>query len=379
MAIDTSFTEEGNAFRASMRRFFVENSPLEGQRTDAKAIVDLPEYWSKLAELELLSIGLSLPHESSKALLVDVFPLYLEMGRALAMSPHLVTAMIALPAISELDVNHEHSQLLTEAIHGVRVVVPALTEVERSGPLGQLEARAEIHRDGWRLSGQKVFVQYANVASHVLLPARTGEEGLTVFLIPTSDLVVTYMENASHVPLFHVNLDGVEISDASRVGGIGSALPVVQASLDRAAVLRCVEVVGAGERVLELCLDYAQVRKQFGVAIGSFQAVQYLCTDIAIATRVTYLLAMQCAVKIDHGELYAYELAALRKYAKRASSTIVSRAQEVHAGVGFMDEHDLHLFTRRSLFWQSELGDDDELDETLTVVAPALAIDTSGG
>jgi alkylation response protein AidB-like acyl-CoA dehydrogenase len=126
-----------------------------------------------------------------------------------------------------------------------------------------------------------------------------------------------------------------------------------------------VEVAGAGERVLELCLEYAQARKQFGVAIGTFQAVQYLCTDIAIMTRVTFLLALQCAVKIDSGDPYAHELAALRRYAKRASSVIVGRAQEVHAGVAFMDEYDLHLFTRRSLFWQSELGDDEEIVDVL--------------
>jgi alkylation response protein AidB-like acyl-CoA dehydrogenase len=362
-----------------MRRFFVDNSPLEIQRQGADSIAGMPGYWGKLADLELLGIGAFSRGDSSTTPLVDVFPLYLEMGRALAASPHLATAMIAVPVIGELDTAHMHSQIITDIVLGDRVVVPAVVEVQRSAPLGELESRAERTDEGWRLFGQKVFVQYANVASHILLPAQTAAGELTVFLVPVGDLVIAYMQNASHLPLFQVSLNGVEIADTCRVGETGSANAVVQASLDRAAVLRCVEVVGAGERVLEFCLDYASARKQFGVAIGSFQAVQYLCTDIAIATRVTFLLSMQCAAKIDHGEPYFHELAALRKYARRAAAIIVGRAQEVHAGVGFMDEHDLHLFTRRSLFWQSELGDDEVMADILTGVSNVDHAEVSNG
>jgi alkylation response protein AidB-like acyl-CoA dehydrogenase len=367
VAIDTSFTSEGDAFRANMRRFFAELSPLESQRISSGPVAGLPSFWGQFAELDLLSIGIHSDDLASTTELVDVFPLYLEMGRTLAMSPHLASSMIALPTIVALDSEHHHAELVEGLSRGDVVVVPALSEIEVNGPLADFETRADRTKDGWKIFGEKIFVQYAHVASHILVPAHT-DGGQTAFVVPSGDAVVTYMENASQLPIFHVTFDGVDVSDAQRVGAIGAALPVFQTIVDRAVVLRAVELVGAGERILEFCLDYAKVRKQFGTAIGTFQAVQYLCTDIAISTRVTFLLALQCASKMHNGEAYAHELAALRKYAKRASSMIVGRAQEVHAGVAFMDEFDLHLFTRRSLFWQSEFGDDDSINADLTDV-----------
>lgn len=372
MAIDTTFSEEGDAFRSSMRRFFLEHSPLEAQRISSGTAVGLPHYWGEFAQLELLNLGLPANDGSTETDLVDVFPLYLEMGRALAMSPHLATAMTALPIIAELDVLGDHAELMANVTRGEQIVVPAFAEAERTGPLGTYEMKAERFNDGWKVFGEKLFVQYAHVASYILVPAKTDEDELTAFLVPAENVEIVYMENASSVPIFQVSFKGAEVPDSLRVGALGNATSAMQRARDRAAVLRSVEVVGAGEFVLELCLEYANLRKQFGTAIGSFQAVQYLCTDIALANRITFLHALQCAVKIDHDEPYARELAALRKFAKRAASVIVGRAQEVHAGVAFMDEYDLHLFTRRSLFWQAELGDDDEIIDALVTAAESI-------
>ncbi len=150
--------------------------------------------------------------------------------------------------------------LISEVESGRGVVVPALIEVERSGALSKMESRAERSPDGWTLYGEKVFVQFANVASHILVPLRTNAGGLTVFLIPRADVEIAFMENASNIPIFQVNFEGVKVSDDSRVGAVDGALPDVEAAIDRAQVLRCVEVAGAGEFILELCLDYAQFR-----------------------------------------------------------------------------------------------------------------------
>ncbi len=196
-------------------------------------------------------------------------------------------------------------------------------------------------------------------------PARTGEGELTTFLVDVAQLKVSYLANVSHLPLFEVDFGNVVVDDADRVGDVGGSATAWRVALDRAAVLQCAQISGAGEYLLEVCVEYAKVRHQFGVAIGVHQAVQYLCTDISIATRVTLLLAMQAAVRIDHGEPYQRELAAAKTFAKRAASITVSRAQELHAGVGFMDEFDLHLFTRRSLYWQAELGCDEEPQDEL--------------
>jgi alkylation response protein AidB-like acyl-CoA dehydrogenase len=110
---------------------------------------------------------------------------------------------------------------------------------------------------------------------------------------------------------------------------------------------------------------YAHERKQFGRPIGQFQAVQYLCTDIAIATHLTDLFVRQAAWRLDQGRPARREVALAKGYASRAAQEIVHRAHEVHAGVAFMLETDVQLFTRRAKHWELDLGDARFHDETV--------------
>jgi alkylation response protein AidB-like acyl-CoA dehydrogenase len=135
--------------------------------------------------------------------------------------------------------------------------------------------------------------------------------------------------------------------------------------LDRAALLRAAEVVGAGERLLDISVGYAHQRKQFGRPIGQFQAVQYLCTDIAIDTHLTDLFVRQAAWRLDQGLPARREVALAKGYASRAAQRIVHRAHEVHAGVAFMLETDVQLFTRRAKHWELDLGAARHHDETV--------------
>jgi alkylation response protein AidB-like acyl-CoA dehydrogenase len=129
--------------------------------------------------------------------------------------------------------------------------------------------------------------------------------------------------------------------------------------------------VGAGEKLLELSVDYSHQRRQFGRPIGQFQAVQYLCTDIAIATHLTDLFVRQAAWRLDHGLPARREVALAKGYASRAAQVVVHRAHEVHAGVAFMLESDVQLYTRRAKHWELDLGDARHHDE---VVAATLEL-----
>ena len=162
-----------------------------------------------------------------------------------------------------------------------------------------------------------------------------------------------------------VTFDGLEVDEEALVGEVGGGWELLRPALERATVLRCAEIAGAGERVLEMSVDYAQHRKQFGRPIGQFQAVQYLCSDIAIATHLTSLLTFQAAWQIDQGLPSTRDVAMAKSYGSRAAQEIVHRAHEVHAGVGFMMEADLQLYTRRAKHWEFDLGDARYHDEAI--------------
>ena len=128
-------------------------------------------------------------------------------------------------------------------------------------------------------------------------------------------------------------------------------------ALVKAKVLRCAEIAGAGERVRDMVVAYAREREQFGGPIGRYQAVQYLCTDLAMAARVTQLLSRQAAWLLDEGDESSTRVTAAIVYGSAAAHRIAHSAHEVFAGLGFMAEHNLHLYTRRLKYWELDLGD----------------------
>ena len=206
------------------------------------------------------------------------------------------------------------------------------------------------------MTGTKVVVPFADVAERLLVPVRDGDGVSLVLVDPAAAGVsVTPVDNLASLPLFSVVMEGVEIDGL--VGPKGAGWSLLAPALAGGAVLRAAETAGAGERLLELVVEYAQDRKQFGRAIGSYQAVQYLCTDIGIESHLTGLLARRAAWLIDTGRPSQRAVSAAKLYASRAAAHMAHQAHEVFAGVAFMMEHDLHLFTRHAKHWEHDLGD----------------------
>jgi alkylation response protein AidB-like acyl-CoA dehydrogenase len=256
---------------------------------------------------------------------------------------------------------------LGSVLSGERIVASAL-EVSGTASTGEAASGFEFRpqADGGRLDGRALMVPYVNSASHCLIAARAvgqddpvGSFSLALVDLRSPGIVLRHMPNIAGLPLFELQLTGVQLAGKDVLGRGGRALQTAQGALARASVLRAAEIVGAGEAVLELATQYAKDRVQFGRAIGSYQAVQYLCTDIAIAVHVTSLLVYAAAAAVDEGGDAAYHVSAARAYAGQAAGTIARCAHEIFAGVGFMLEHDLPLYSRRLRHWEADLGTED--------------------
>ena len=228
------------------------------------------------------------------------------------------------------------------------------------GPEG-VQTTATPDGDGYRLRGAKTLVPYAEAAEQILVPARTGPgrtDG-TLFLVdPQADgVTVEAMDNIAGYRLYAVILEDARVSASAMVGVPGQVYGPAKAVFDRARVLQCAEIVGAGEKILDFAVGYAKDRVQFGRPIGQYQAVQYLCSDIAIDMHLTSLLSRQAAWLIDEGEPHTKEVAMAKAHASKAAQHMAHQAHEVHAGAAFMLEHDLQLYTRRAKHWEFNLGD----------------------
>jgi alkylation response protein AidB-like acyl-CoA dehydrogenase len=261
---------------------------------------------------------------------------------------------------------------LASVFSGDVIAAPALVEASAvySPASAHLLARPTSH--GFLLDGTKLLVPYLHGARQLLVSASVeSSDAISLFLVDAAHVRVTKerLANIASYPLWAVTFDGVDLDRQALVGEVGRGWDLLGPALEQATVLRCAEIVGAGERVLEMSVDYAQHRRQFGRPIGQFQAVQYLCSDIAIATHLTALLTFQAAWLIDQGHPSKRDVAMAKSYGSRAAQEIVHRGHEVHAGVGFMMEADLQLYTRRAKHWEFDLGDARYHDEA---VASAL-------
>jgi alkylation response protein AidB-like acyl-CoA dehydrogenase len=165
------------------------------------------------------------------------------------------------------------------------------------------------------------------------------------------------MPNLSGLPLSAVELTRVEVPGTAVVGPVGGGWPVLARAIAKGAVLQAATIVGAAGAVLEMTNQYAKDREQFGGPIGRYQAVQYLVSDVLIDMHRADMLTRQAAYRIDAGKPFEREAAIAATFAKAASAHLHRQAHEVHAGVAFMMEHDLQLYSRRAKHWETALGD----------------------
>src|SRR3546814_817975 len=155
-------------------------------------------------------------------------------------------------------------------------------------------------------------------------------------------------------PLYRVDFD-LPLAELARVGD-GDGAAIFDETIARAAVLVAAQVAGAGERILEFTVDYAKERVQFGVPIGQYQAVQYLCTDLVLHYRHTSLFALHAASREGEAD-FPLRASLAKAEACRAAGAMTFASHEVHAGIGFMEDYDLQLFSRRAKLWENMYGD----------------------
>ncbi len=359
--IDLELDEGHELLRRSAREFLAKRFPLARLREVEKSELGYdPELWREMAALDWAGLGLPEELGGAAAGFLAQYALHLELGRALVPSPLLASSVIAAELLLAAGGDAER-ELLRRIASGDAIVAPALDEPEGGFGLDSIQLAARRVSGGWQLSGTKLFVPYAHVAERVLVAARSapGPDGISLFLLERNSpgLVVEALPNIADLPLFAVELDGVRAGERELVGKPDCAGAALEAAWERAGILHCAELVGAGERVLELTLRYAQDREQFGRPVGQYQAVQYLCSDIAIDVHLASLLSRHAAWRIDAGLPASYQAAAARAHAGVAAQHIVRQAHEVFAGAAFMLENDLQLFTRRAKHWELALGD----------------------
>jgi acyl-CoA dehydrogenase len=347
---------EQEDLRATVRKLLADRSaPAAVREVMASERGDDPGLWKSLADLGML--GLVVPEElgGAGAGHVERAVVSEELGRALAPTPFLASAVLATDALLALDDCAERSELLAALAAGEKLATVAVAEGggawDRSGG-----ATAAIERDGgWRLDGTKTPVLAGAVADAVLVYAAT-QDGPGWFVVDAgaSGLRVTPLTGLD--PTRRLARLTFTATPARRLPA-SAAAAVLDAVLDLAAVALAAEQVGGLGRALELTVDYAKVRVQFGRPIGSYQAVKHGLADIYSAWEHAVSVLRYAAWAADHDRAELPLAAALAQtYIGPAYFQAATGMVQYHGGIGYTWEHDAHLYYKRAKSSELLLG-----------------------
>ncbi len=361
--MDFEYSEEQQQLAESVRRFAQKAYDFEAR----KKIVHSKEGWSSdawatFAEMGLLGIPVADEHGGFGGGAVDLMGVMEIFGEALVVEPYLAT-LLGVRIVSRAGSAAQQQAILPAVVEGRMRLALAQTEAGARYDLGAVSAKAAKAGDGWELSGEKLVVLGAPLADTLVVTSRTAA-GISAFLVPRDAGGVTLKayRTLDGMRAADVVLDKVKVRADALVGADGGALPVVEEAVDFATALVCAEAVGAMKYACEATLEYLKTRKQFGVPIGTFQALQHRMVDMTIATEQARSMACLACSKVDAGgdaRERAHAVSAAKIRVADACRQVSQEAIQLHGGMGMTEEMKVsHTFRRLTMIAQ-QFGDAD--------------------
>jgi alkylation response protein AidB-like acyl-CoA dehydrogenase len=359
-------TAEQEELRASVRRFLADRAPI----TAVRALMDSadggdPAVW-EMAGQQLGLPGIAIPEEyggsgftfTEQAIVLE------ELGAALYGGPYLASAVLAANALLASEDEAAKKAYLPGIASGALIATLAFTEEDGSWEPDAtrltatlVSAGAASGVGGWRLDGRKSFVLDGHTAGLILVIGRT-EAGLSLFAVPADadGLTRTRLPTLDQTrKLARLDFAGVP---ATLIGADGAGQALLGRTLDIAAIAQAAEQLGGAQRALDMAVEYAKVRHQFGRPIGSFQAIKHRCADLLLEVESLRSAVVYAAAAVAEESAEIPVVAALVKaYASDVYFHVAAENIQIHGGIGFTWEHDAHLYFKRAKASELFLGD----------------------
>ncbi|WP_138380745.1 acyl-CoA dehydrogenase family protein [Luteithermobacter gelatinilyticus] len=369
-----SFTDEQNMIRDMARQYLSDWASSGGLRriADGKLSHD-GGAWREVA-VDLGWAGIVVPERYGGSGLgaVERAILMEEMGRVLFAAPFFATCCLATDVILALADEEQKKMLLAPILNeGESATVGWWAKGARSLSPDTLGVRYEKTPQGYLLTGETHYVLAAEAASLVLVAARESQTGeVAVFALKADSPGLNRRSSGSMDPtrpLFILQYDNVIASETARLGDSGrDAWPAFYAALCHSMAALAAEQVGGMQRCLDMTVDYVQERVQFGRKIGSFQAVKHRCADMMVATEASRSAAYYAAaVSAQAAQEIAEAAAIAASYCGDAYFQVAGNALQLHGGIGFTWEYDLHFYFKRARASRSYFGAPDCHRDTL--------------
>ncbi len=380
--MDLGFNEEQEMLRKSARDFLDKECPKKLVRAmEEDATGHSPDLWDKMAGLGWLGLHSPEKYGGMGFGFLDLCVLLEEQGRALLPGPFFSTVALASQAIMDGGSEAQKQDLLPKIAQGKLIMAVAWTEPTAKYDPSGIRLKAVADGDSFILNGTKLFVHDAHVADMLLVAARTGgtprsAEGITLFGVDAraAGVKAKPLVTIASDKQCEVTFRRVPVSKAHILGGpnqVGKGWPVLEKLWAKAAVAECARMLGGAQWVLETTVQYAKDRVQFGRPIGSFQAIQHYCANMATDVDGARYITYEAAWALDKGQPATMEVARAKAWVSDAYRRVCATGHQVHGAIGFTKDHDLQLYTRRAKAAEVRFGDADHFRE---VVAQQLGL-----
>jgi alkylation response protein AidB-like acyl-CoA dehydrogenase len=362
--VNFAFSEEQEELRRTVRQFLEAKSP----ETEVRRLMETtegydPAVWKQMGqELGLQSIAIPEQHGGQGFTLIELGIVLEEMGRVLLCAPYYSSVVLAANAILNAGTDAQKQALLPGIASGDTIATLAFTEPNGKWDVTGITLEAQESGGKYTLSGEKMFVLDGHTANTIVVVARragsTGTDGISFFAVSgDADGLTRTPLSTMDMTRKQAKLEFANVA-AEPLGEPGRGWAAYSKTLDQAAVALANEMMGGAQFVLEMSVQYAKDRVQFGRPIGSFQAIKHKCADMLLEVESGKSAAYYAswAAAEDNDELPV--VAALAKaYCSEAYFHATAENIQIHGGIGFTWEHPAHLYFKRAKSSEIFLGD----------------------
>lgn len=356
--MDFSYTEVQQMLKDQVQRFVQKSYDFD---TRNKIIASeqgfSAENWALFAELGWLAVPFTEEDGGLGGSAVDLIVLMEEFGKANLVEPFLATAVLGGGLVASLAEGDRKEQLLGEIMSGELQLALAFSEEGSRFNLANVTTSAKVDGDNVTISGKKVAVLNGTAAQQLVVVAResgepTSRDGVSVFLVDAASPGVKLQSypTIDGKRAADITFTDVTVPASNRLGEAGKALAVLEAVIDMATVGVSAEAVGALEMLLHKTVEYSKARTQFGVPIGTFQALQHRMADMFVECQLARSIVLMAAMQIDSSEPEQEKTRAVSAAKSRVGKAIRKVGQEaiqIHGGIGTTEELDVGHFFKR--------------------------------
>lgn len=321
--------------------------------------------WKEMAELGWVGIPFPESYGGAGMGLAELAVILEPLGRHLAPEPFLSNVLLAGQALLLGGSDAQQEAWLPRLIEGSALLSLAYQERDSRFDVDAVTTRATRDGDGWKLSGEKVQVLEGNSADALIVAARSeggdrDPRGISLFLVEKGapGLEVTPQRRLDSRAAAIVQLSDVPVSGASLVGGVGGGAGLLAQVVDRATAGLCAEMLGSMTEAFERTVQYLKDRTQFGVPIGSFQALKHRAAEMFIEVELARSTTMAAVRALDAEDAEAAKLVSLAKArCSDAGILVANEAVQMHGGIGMTDEHEIGFYLKRARAAELTFGD----------------------